>query len=162
MLANEKLFQCRHPQCKKKPQFQVSDSSMASFVSCPSCNERMCTSCEKPWHSGLSCETANEQVKRQRKERPEPDKKRRSKRHERNEKDNEASERLISELATWCPRCGGPGWKDEDDESCDAMKCASPKCRHRYCYVCLCDYESVLMQSNSKHRPTCVHYRKDR
>jgi hypothetical protein len=77
------------------------------------CGFKACIVHEDTWHEGETCEEYDYK---------------KSGRKERDQKiQEEASEKVISQLAKKCPGKGGMcGWNIEKNDGCDHMTCASP------------------------------------
>ncbi|KAF2192323.1 hypothetical protein K469DRAFT_735382 [Zopfia rhizophila CBS 207.26] len=116
---------------------QVHDeSTFAPKFRCISCHYEHCITHNRRWHKGETCAEYDYRTDRRLKKAEE-----------------EASNKLIREIAKKCPMCK---WCIEKYYGCDHMTCS--KCRHEFCWVCLAPYGPIRNQGNRMHRPTCTHY----
>ncbi|KAH9868355.1 hypothetical protein J1614_007427 [Plenodomus biglobosus] len=87
-------------------------------------------------------------------------------------------EASLAAIAHFSKKCPGPGcgYNIEKNNGCDHMTCKfwkdfwclrygnivddglGVKCSHEFCWLCLCDYDSVSAFGNSEHGPDCSHY----
>ncbi|OAL56794.1 hypothetical protein IQ07DRAFT_18408 [Pyrenochaeta sp. DS3sAY3a] len=129
-----------------------------NIFTCANCGHKVCVIHENTWHEGETCEEFDY---------------RSSGRKERDQKAQEkASLKAISKLSKKCP---GPGcvYNIEKNDGCDRksnglqiellkltittdMTCS--KCRYEFCWVCLCDYDSIRTQGNSAHANSCKYH----
>ena len=105
----------------------------ANIFECRACHYQYCVVCERPWHSGETCEEFRA----------------RTTAVAGNER---ASEAFVAENAKQCPRCHSKIMK----EGCDHMTCTA--CGHDLGWLCGADYQSIFRLGNARHLESCQWY----
>ncbi|KAF2109151.1 hypothetical protein BDV96DRAFT_472576, partial [Lophiotrema nucula] len=85
---------------------------------CVACKASHCVVHEVKWHKGETCAEYDYRTDQSLKK-----------------AENEASKKLIQQMAKKCPGCK---WNIEKHDGCDHMTCS--KCRHQFCWICLAPY----------------------
>jgi hypothetical protein len=140
--TNEEHLNCAGPNCAFSGDI---DKATFSWMTCPECRARTCTTCETLWHPDSSHDENLETVRLAQQE---------AERAARQD-ENDLSTAFIQQNTKACPGCHN---KIEKNGGCNHMTCRHP-CNRQFCWVCLADYGPILEHGKHHHRPTCQLYR---
>ncbi|OAL06196.1 hypothetical protein IQ06DRAFT_211228 [Phaeosphaeriaceae sp. SRC1lsM3a] len=112
-----------------------------NIFTCAACGHKVCIIHESTWHEGETCEEYEYRASR------------------RQEHDRQAQESAsLDAIGKLTKKCPGPNcvFNIEKNNGCDHMTCS--RCRHEFCWICLCDYNNIRRQGNSAHAGTCKYH----
>ncbi|KAK5169708.1 uncharacterized protein LTR77_005686 [Saxophila tyrrhenica] len=106
-----------------------------AFMDCASCGFKQCLTHKVPWHTGETCEQYEYRSSGQKK---------------RDEKRKTVA--MLDKVSKKCPN-RACGWRIQKTSGCEHMTCR--KCRHQFCWLCLCSHAEIKRIGNTAHAKDC-------